>query len=212
MEFNSNTISKMDRRYRAHLMNSISGFKSANLIGTKSLEGKENLAVFNSVFHIGANPPLMGFILRPLTVSRNTYDNIIESAYFTINHIHKSFVKEAHHTSAKYNASVSEFEKSGLSPHYEDGFHAPYVKESAIRIGLKFEESILIRSNDTRMIVGRVKNIHIPDELLAEDGWIDLSKAGTVAISNLDTYYTSELMDRLAYAKPDEEVKSLLTK
>lgn len=212
MEFDSTRISNMDRRYRAHLINSLSGFRSANLIGSKSLNGEENLAVFNSVCHIGAHPPLMGFILRPLTVSRNTYDNIIESGFFTINHIHQSFIKEAHHTSAKYPESVSEFEKSGLNSHYEEGFYAPYVKESSIRIGLKFEESVLIRANDTRMIVGKVQNIHISDELLNDDGWLDLSKAGTVAISNLDTYYKAELIDRLAYARPDEKVESLLKK
>ena len=212
MQFDSRTISEMDKRYRAHLMNSMSGFRSANLIGTKAMNGQENLAVFNSVCHIGANPPLMGFILRPLTVTRDTYDHIMESGYYTINHIHHSFINKAHHTAAKYPTEVSEFKKAGLTPHYENKFHAPYVKESLVRIGLSFEEAIPIKANNTIMMVGKVQELHIDDALVAEDGWVDLSKAGTVAISNIDTYYKTELIDRLAYSKPDESVKSLLKK
>lgn len=210
MQLDSHTISKMDKRHRAHLMNSMSGFRSANLIGTKALSGQENLAVFNSVCHIGANPPYMGFILRPLTVNRNTYDHIMESGFYTINHIHHSFIEKAHHTAAKYPSHISEFEKAGLTPYYESEFHAPYVKESLVRIGLKLEEEVPIKANNTILMVGSVQELHIADGLVADDGWVNLSKAGTVAISNLDTYYKTELIDRLAYAKPDEAVKSLL--
>ena len=52
--------------YRINLINSSSGYKSANLIGTKSSNGIENVAVFSSVTHIGSNPPLLGFFCRPI--------------------------------------------------------------------------------------------------------------------------------------------------
>ena len=50
-------ILQFEKLYRTNLFNSLSGFKSANLIGTISKEGKTNLAIFSSVIHVGANPP-----------------------------------------------------------------------------------------------------------------------------------------------------------
>ncbi|MGB3607238.1 MAG: flavin oxidoreductase, partial [Psychroserpens sp.] len=69
--------------YRINLINSCSGYKSANLLGTKSEQGIENVAVFSSVTHIGSNPPLLGFICRPTTVMRHTYENIKSTGFYT---------------------------------------------------------------------------------------------------------------------------------
>ena len=57
---------KMDARYRAQLVNSLSGFKSANLIGTRNKQNHNNLAIFSSVVHLGSSPALVGFITRPV--------------------------------------------------------------------------------------------------------------------------------------------------
>ena len=61
---------KMEIIFRINLINSSTGYKSANLIGTKSKSGIENLAVFSSVTHLGSNPAVLGYILRPTTVPR----------------------------------------------------------------------------------------------------------------------------------------------
>lgn len=72
-------ILRLDTRQRAALINSLSGFKSLNLIGSISSSKITNLAIFNSVFHLGANPPLMGFIIRPDSVDRHTLQNILDT-------------------------------------------------------------------------------------------------------------------------------------
>ena len=89
MIFTKQNILEFEKLYRTNFINSLSGFKSANLIGTISSEGKTNLAIFSSVIHVGANPPLMGFLMRPVSVERHTYTNIKETNCFTINHINK---------------------------------------------------------------------------------------------------------------------------
>ena len=78
----------MDKIYRLNLINSCTGYKSANLIGTCSNEGILNLAVFSSITHLGSNPALLSFIVRPTIVPRDTYKNIIDNKFFTVNHIH----------------------------------------------------------------------------------------------------------------------------
>ena len=100
--------------YKLNLINSATGYKSAQLVGTVSPEGNENLAVFSSIVHLGSKPALIGMILRPTTVPRHTYSNIKATGIFTLNAITKKQIKDAHHTSAKYPEEISEFDKTDL--------------------------------------------------------------------------------------------------
>jgi flavin reductase (DIM6/NTAB) family NADH-FMN oxidoreductase RutF len=202
-------ILNSEKLYRTNFVNSLSGFKSANLIGTISNEGKTNLAIFSSVIHVGANPPLMGFLMRPVSVERNTYNNIKETGYFTINHINKEIFKQAHQTSARYEKDNSEFDACGLTPEYTETIKAPYVKESKIKIGLKFAEEQEIKSNVTIFMVGEIIEIILPDNVAAKDGFIDIEKAGTIAASGLDSYHETNRIARLSYAKPGIEPKEI---
>ncbi len=199
--FKLEEIMDMERRKRATLINYLSGFKSANLIGTKSKEGQLNVAVFNSVIHIGANPPYFGFILRPITVPRHTYQYINETGYYTINHIHKSFYQAAHQTSAKYDTNISEFEAVGITPEFKGDFFAPYVRESHIQMGMELKEIHKIECNNTFLVIGKAVEIWLPDNSIDEDGHICLSDQKTVAIGGLDTYYETSKLDRLEYAR-----------
>ena len=109
IEFTYNEIMQFEQRFRAMFINSIGGFKSVVLIGSKNKARQTNLAIFNSLVHLGANPPLVGFIIRPDSVERHTLNNIIETGVFTINHIRQSFFINAHQTSARYPKEISEF-------------------------------------------------------------------------------------------------------
>ena len=196
-----------DKLYRAALVNSLSGFKSASLVGTISSKGNTNLAIFSSVIHVGANPPALGFLMRPVSVERHTYKNIKEVGYYTINHINKKIFKKAHQTSARYDENVSEFDECGLTPEYSEKFQAPYVKESKIKIGLKFIEEQEIKYNGTIFIVGEIVKVLLPDEIIKSDGYVDIEKAGTIAISGLDAYHETKRISRLSYAKPGKETQ-----
>mgnify|MGYP000529904776 FL=1 len=134
---------------KINLVNSVTGYKSANLIGTKSKAGITNVAVFSSVTHFGSSPAILGFVLRPTTVIRDTYDNIKETGVFTINPIFKSKIKDAHHTSAKYPKEVSEFDKTVLEEEYKDNWEAPFVKEAPIQIAMNYLEEYEIKAGQS---------------------------------------------------------------
>ncbi len=205
MYLSKTDIESTPRVKRLNLINSISGIKPGNLIGTKSVYGSPNLAIISSVVHLGSNPALLGYILRPADeVRRHTYENILENGFFTINHIHKSFIKEAHYTSAKFDANVSEFEECGLTEEYQFGFHAPFVGESQLKIGLKHVESVEIKSNGTMMVVGEVQHLVIPDDAMDERGYLDLGKANDIGISGLNSYYELKKIDEFPYARVGE--------
>jgi len=197
--FTLKDIELMEKIFRLNLINSVTGFKSANLIATASEEGKTNVAVFSSVTHLGSNPPFIGFVLRPTTVPRDTYKNIKDTGIYTINHIHQDITDKAHYTSAKHEDS--EFEACLLNEEYIEGFGAPFVKESHIKLGMSFQEEIPIQSNGTVLIVGKVEHILLKKEYIAECGQLHLEMAQTVAISGLNNYHKTAIQGSYAYAR-----------
>ncbi|MEM9982939.1 MAG: flavin reductase [Bacteroidota bacterium] len=209
MKFTQAQILDFESLYRRNFMNSITGVKSAGLIGTVNAKQQTNLAIFNSFVHIGATPPHIGFVMRPTTVERHTFDNIQSQGFYTINHIHNAIIEQAHQTSAKYDRATSEFEACGFTPAFKTPFTAPYVKEATIQLGLSFVESIHIKSNDVHLVIGEVKEVYVEEKYIQADGFIDLAQAATVGIGGLDAYYKITPLARFAYARPDQPVKFL---
>lgn len=205
-------IEEMEKIYRLNLVNSCTGYKSANLIATRSKSGNPNVAVFSSVTHIGSNPAMLGFVTRPLSVARNTYNNIRDTEYFTVNHIKDKMIEQAHQTAAKYEEEISEFNKTGLDEEYLDGFHAPYVKQSEVKLGCKYVNEYHIKENDTVLVVASIEHIYYDEGIQMPDGWLRLDDAGTVAVNGLDGYSLPSLLDRFHYARPGQEVKSFFSK
>ena len=200
--FSQKDINEMDRLYRINLINSCSGYKSANLIGTKSKNGISNVAVFSSITHIGSDPSMLGFFMRPTTVVRNTYENIKESQQFTINHIHEDILNDAHHTSANYDESISEFDMTLLEEDYKNGFIAPFVKDSPIQMAMQYVEEYAIKANGTILLIGEIKDLYIQEHLLQKDGFVNLSEGKIAAINGLDGYSIPKLKTRLEYQRP----------
>ncbi|WP_298394059.1 flavin reductase [Flavobacterium sp.] len=205
-----NQIIQLEKQKRVHLINSLGGFKSVALVGTKSKNESTNLAIFSSFFHIGANPALIGLIFRPSPPERDTMRNILDTGFFTVNHINEAIYREAHQTSARYDNGISEFDVTNLKPEYKNDFFAPFVEESNIQLGIEFKEKVDITINNTTMIIGQIVQIYVPDDCMHQDGFIDIEKANTITVSGLDSYHSTKQLDRLSYAKPDKEITSLL--
>ncbi|GLX80977.1 flavin reductase family protein [Thalassotalea eurytherma] len=193
----------LDNRYRAHLINSLSGFKSANLIGTADNTGAANLAIFSSVIHLGASPALVGFIMRPDSAERHTLSNIKALGQYTINQVNRTIWQQAHQTSARYLKTQSEFEETGLTPEFKAGISAPFVKESQLKYALRLREIMPISLNKTMMIIGEITDIYYPSQHITSDGYIDIEALDTVAVTGLDNYHVGNRLGRLSYAKPD---------
>jgi len=202
MHYTRDQINDLEKIKKINLINSCSGYKSANLIGTISKEGITNVAVFSSVTHLGSNPPTLGFILRPTTVPRDTYKNILESGVFTINHIFEDIIEDAHHTSAKYEEAISEFDITTLEDEYYNDCIAPFVKGSPVQMEMKFIEEYHIKSNNVIHIIAEIKNLYVKDDILNEDGFLDLAKGKVAAINGLDAYAIADNNTRFNYQRP----------
>ncbi len=205
--FDKKSLLDADSSFRRDFVNGLSGYKSLNLIGTKSKAGITNLAPFSQVFHIGATPPLVGILFRPHTVKRDTLENILETGFFTLNHVTEEIYKQAHHTAARFE--ISEFEGTGLTEEYVFGFDAPFVKESPLKIACNLQEVQTLQVNQTVLVIGAIEHVLIPEAAVEADGHVDLNRLGTVTVSGLDEYHIGKKLARLSYPKPGLPVNEI---
>lgn len=195
-------IEKLEQRYRTAFINSLAGFRQAVLVGTRSRDGHSNLAIFNSLIHLGASPALFGLINRPDSVQRDTLQNILETKEYTLNYVSAAQYEKAHQTSARYGKGVSEFEQTGLEELYHPSCSAPFLESAVVQIAMKLEDTIPIPLNGTILIVGSIAQVHIDASLVAPDGFVALSEAEVLISQGLDAYFISSSIGRLPYAKP----------
>jgi flavin reductase (DIM6/NTAB) family NADH-FMN oxidoreductase RutF len=191
----------MDKLARVQFANSLPGPKPVSLIGSITTSGQTNLAPFSTVTHLGSNPALIGLVSRPDLVDRHTLSNILATKSYTINHVHPDILHQAHGCSARYPREISEFDATGLTPHFEENIAAPFVGESRMRFALELVETVPITANGTILIIGKVLLVQLPAHSLGEDGSIDLPALGSLASTALDTYFRLSEPTRLPYAK-----------
>lgn len=201
-------ISQMEKVERLNLINSCTGYKSANLIVTKSKAGIANIAIFSSITHLGSNPAMIGFIMRPTTVPRGTYKNIKETGFFTVNHVTSNIIADAHHTSASYDSDISEFNKTFLEEEYKNNLEIPFLKNAPVQLYCKYLNEYHIKENGTIHVIGSIEHLFFNENLQHKDGWLQLDKANVIAINGLDGYCLPKLLDRFEYARPNVETKS----
>ncbi|MGI9190531.1 MAG: flavin reductase family protein [Chitinophagaceae bacterium] len=195
-------IVSFEQRYRTAFINSLAGFRQAVLVGTQSAQGQTNLAIFNSLIHLGANPALFGLVSRPDTVPRDTLRHMLDTGYYTLNMVSTRFMEAAHQTSARYAREESEFERVGFTPTYLGEHPAPFVAEAVVKIGMRLEQTVPIELNGTILIIGSIQCIDVPDTIVGTDGFVDLAAAEVLVSQGLDAYFAMRAMGRLAYAKP----------
>ena len=211
MQMNEETIAAMPSRRRAALINSLTGFKSPNLVGTADRDGNTNLAIMSSAVHLGSHPPLIALVIRPGGEERHTLHNILATGVYTLNHVTEPLIPAAHQTAARYHRDISEFEATGLTPLWQPGLAAPLVAEASIRLGLALREHQELKINGTHLVIGEIILADFPQQAVMEDGALNLAECGSVALTGLYTYHAATPVRRMAYAKPDLPPRTLDT-
>ena len=196
----------LDKRQRVALVNSLPGFKPVVLVGTVNEESRTNVCVINSCFHVGADPALIGMIIRPAPegTERHTLENILATRAYSVNAVTRAMAQRAHHTSARFTRDQSEFDACGFTEHWHEGFTAPFVSESPLQLGLKLAEYLPLTINGTHLIIGSIELVHLPDHARRDDGTLDLKSMDIVAGVGLDAYHAVNTGQRFRYAKPDK--------
>lgn len=206
----SSQLKELQKVPRLNLVNSCTGYKSCNLIATKSRDGISNVAIFSSITHLGSDPAMLGFIIRPSTVPRNTYQNIKELKYFSVNHVTENMISDAHHTSANYENGISEFDKTNLEEEYHEGIESPFVKNSPVQLLCKYLNEYEIKENKTIHLIASIEAIFYKENLEGKEMWLQLDKEKIVTVNGLDGYCVATLKDRFKYARVGQATESFL--
>ena len=196
-------LDALAKRERTNLVNSLSGYKGANLVGTCDAARRTNLALVTSLVHVGAAPALLGMVMRPHTVPRHSLENLLANRAWTVNAVTRDVHEAAHRTSARWPRERSEFDAVGLTAAWSDAHDAPYVAESPLQVGLELVERHEL-VNGCTFVVGAVVEIRLAANARAADGQLDLNALDLVAASGLDEYHVARSLGRLPYAKVPE--------
>ena len=210
IQFTKADFQKLAKIPKINLLNGCTGYKSANLLVTKSKDNVTNVAIFSSITHLGSEPALLGFILRPATVQRNTYQNIKENLYFTVNHVTAAMITDAHHTSASYDEFISEFDKTNLEEEYVNDIAIPFVKGSPVQLLCKYVNEYEIIENGTIHLIASIEQINVAENIIQKENWLRLDLENVVTVSGLDAYCLPKVIDRFDYARPNVPTKSML--
>ena len=207
MKVEFDKIKTMDKINRLNLINSVVGIKPVVLVGTIGLNKVNNLAIFSSLVHMGSNPPLLALNFRPVNnTKRHTYENIIESKFFSINHINKSMIDNAHLTSLKFPKEISEFENCNIEMENLSGI--PFVKKSPLKMLMKFKEEIIVKSNNCRIIISEIKKILTNDNYVDDNFEINYNKCKSVSVGSLNTYYSTKKIKSVKYLNYEQFIKN----
>lgn len=150
------------------LLNSMLGPKPVVLVGTKSKDGVDNLAIFNTLSQLGTNPPLYSLLIRPLDRVRDTYANIIDGKYWTCNAIPPQMMNQAHATAEHFPPDRSEFEVLGIEKESKVGVEAPFVFASPVQMWIQYIRKLPIPENGTQLLIGRLRKLWVDERWMNE--------------------------------------------
>lgn len=185
-----------DENFRLNFLSSLIGHYNTSLIAYYNNE-KAHLSLTNNLLLINADTGLIGIMTNTETAEKAEL-----AQYFSINYIHRSFLRQAHYTSLSFPEGVSAFEKCNLTIESIPDFSAPFVEESKIKVGILFKE--LVTLDEKQLLIGEIICIEVDDRLLREDGHINFAYVNTVSSIGNNQYGLTTKPITLSEAKLDD--------
>ena len=142
-------------------------------VSSLSKDGKPNLAPFSYFNAVSADPPVLMFSSGMHTANRpkDTLVNIEATEEFVVNIVTEAVVEAMNTSAVVAPYGVNEFEFAGVIEAPSQTVKAPRVSESPVQ----FECSLMdiYRIGNNSVVFGRIKHIHVADEVLLESYKID---------------------------------------
>ena len=157
-------------------------------ISTVSREGVVNLAPYSQFNNLGYDPPYVMFSAGSKSDDGARKDSVLnatETGEFVCN-LATWELREAVNTTAQHvEADVDEMKLAGLEALPSKIVKPPRVAASPIHLECKFHQSVVLPGhslqNIVHLVIGRVVGVHIRDDVLTEDGRIDVLKVRPIA-------------------------------
>ena len=169
-------------------------------------KGRPNLSPFSFFNVFGSNPPVL--IFSPArrgrdNTTKHTFENAKKTDEVVINIVNYDIVQQMSLSSTEYAEGVNEFEKAGLSMLKSDLVKPFRVAESPVQFECKIKEVVEMGAEGGagNLIICHVVKMHIQEEILDENGYIDQYKIDQVARMG-GNWYTRARMGMFEVPKP----------
>jgi len=140
---------------------------------------KPNIVTLAWVGTVNSEPPMCSISVRK---ERFSHDIIRDSGEFVINLCGQDNLADTDFCGVKSGRDVDKFAERHLTPAAVPGFTAPAIAECPLYLACKTEQVLELGSHD--LFIGRVVSMGVQEELLDQNGKIDLQKAKLVAYSH----------------------------
>lgn len=149
-------------------------------------DGTINGAPFSYFNIVSANPPLISIsIQRQNGIQKDTARNIIENGEFVVHIVDEQNVDKINATAASLPADQSEISLANLTLVDSQKVNVPGVKEAKVRFECSLEHSLELGGDagnpGADLIIGKVLQYHMDEEILFDDKKIDPNKLKAVS-------------------------------
>ncbi|WP_138846280.1 flavin reductase family protein [Rhodococcus pyridinivorans] len=140
-------------------------------VSTRSRDGVLNLAPYSFFTVASTKPPILQFTSLG---HKDSWRNIDETGEFVIHIGTETLIDRMNETSAGFGPKVDEFETAGLTPLDSTIVSSPRVAEAPI--AFECEKHLILDVGNCSLILGRVVNAVVRNDVLASDGLPDFTK------------------------------------
>ncbi len=186
---------------------SVIGPRPIAFASTVDKEGQVNLSPFSFFNVFSANPPILVF--SPARGGRdgklkNTLENMQEVPEVVINVVHYGLVEQMSLSSTAYPKGVNEFVKAGFTELPSETIKPPRVAESKAQLECKVNDIVVLGDGGGagHLVICEVLKFHIAEEVLQEDGKVDVTKMDLVGRMGGNWYSRANGAALFEVAKP----------
>lgn len=197
-------------KLQAYLQSAVSPRPIA-FASTVDAKGNVNLSPFSFFNMFSMNPPVLVFSpsrrVRDNSV-KHTLENITEVGEVVINIVNYAMVQQASLASCDFPKGTNEFLKAGFTPIASQTVRPPRVGESPVSFECKVKQVISLGTEGGagNLVVCEVLLMHIKEEVLDENGFIDPHKLDAVARMGQNYYCRASGDNVFIVPKPNEKI------
>lgn len=181
------------------------------LASTIDKDGNVNLSPFSFFNLFSMNPPIL--IFSPSrrvrdNSTKHTLQNVQEVPEVVINIVSYKMVEQVSLASCEFPKGTNEFMKAGFTEVASTRVKPPRVAESPVSFECKVNQVIPLgqEGGAGNLVICEVVLMHIADEVLGADGFIDPNKIDAVARMGQDYYCRASGENIFTVPKPNTKV------
>ena len=160
-------------------------------VSTSSPAGVGNIAPVSFFTVVGRFPPVLSITLQPRSdgvTLKDTFVNIRDTNEFVVNIATIGQADAVHRSAFEFDSGVDEFDALGLEKAPSEVISSPRIVDSPISFECVVNRIIPMPPLPDHVVWGRVKRIHVRDDLYLPNGRIDVGALG--AFGRLAAEYT----------------------